>query len=138
MLNHPIKVICFWIALLIPDAVLGQESVTQTLAAECTTKGTDNQGRGQTCRSDRQEFHAPDNHVFAQNSLEKTRDDRNGRGPHCDETIHWDNFVEVIPGVTQPTTFIMSVSARSDGGIPNIGVRGWLKCTYRVDVVRYR
>lgn len=117
-----------------PIAVSGQESMTRTLAA----KGAGHVGKGQACRTDRPEIHAPDNHIPAQGSLEVPREDRDGKGPCRDETVQRDNLVEVIPDVTRPATLIMSVSARSDDGMLNAVVRGWLRCTHKVNVAMCR
>ena len=54
--------------------------------------------------------------------------------------MSWGEYVEIIPGtgITLPTSFTVIVHARSDGGVWNSGVRGWIECSYDVQLVKFK
>ena len=56
--------ICMGLLIVVPITSWTQESVNQTLTAECTTKGTAVDGRRRSCASNPQTIRAPENNVL--------------------------------------------------------------------------
>lgn len=109
---------------------------TQQIAAECTTKGTDWDGSRNSCRSGVSKVTAPANHVFAEKSLSGGM--TSGAGSEKDCILKWHDYIEVIPGtgIKQPRTVTLQAKARSPEH--DRGARGWAKCKYTVNVVKYK
>lgn len=120
-----------------------QEPVVQTLTAECTTGGTGADGARKTCESQAQTVRAPAGHVFSAMTMQKIEVDRMGSGPGCDWHIQWGDYVEIVPGVSLPSSLTVKVRARSPalwGGIlrKGVGARGRIKCRYEVVLGKYQ
>jgi hypothetical protein len=105
----------------------------QILHAECTTKATGISGARHGCASQWQTVQAPKGHVFAKETLKVSMLSGGGSEKACN--VAFDNNVAVIPGVLQPTTIKVQAKARSPRGYA--AGRGWAKCRYEVNLVRF-
>ncbi|MEI6810911.1 MAG: hypothetical protein WCK60_02565 [Candidatus Nomurabacteria bacterium] len=106
---------------------------SNTLVASCATKGTAPDGSRKHCDSTPPTcFEAPSGFVLAKDTLNIQE---SGNGNHsC--SITWENPVDVIPGVPQPTKICITGSADSPGGMRNMNAQGDVKCIAAINYVR--
>lgn len=104
----------------------------QEIVAECTTEGTDASGARHSCYSQVSPLTVPEGYVLAEKSLKGGFTGQNGSENDC--RIGWADYVDVIPGVTQPRTITLQAYARSPKG--HSSGRGWTKCKYTVEMVK--
>jgi hypothetical protein len=119
--------------LLLSQAVAAQ---VQTISAQCTTDATGADGKRHACDSEVQKFTAPENHVFAVNTLKGGLTKSNGSEKSC--SVGWDDLVEVIEGtdIKQPRTISLRAHARSPNG--HASGRGWATCVYSAKLTKYK
>lgn len=124
------------LALLTPLPSLGQTTTTQILAAECITKGKNADGSGHNCYSDWTVLVAPEGFVIAKDSLKGGFTSRNGGGNQCQ--VEWAEPRDIMAGITQPSVLRLRAYAETPGGgaFRDVGVRGWSKCKFEVNLVR--
>jgi len=109
---------------------------SQQVTCECTTDATGGDGVRHACDSTPSIINAPPNHVFNQNNVRGGETSGNGDEHGC--PLAFSKFVEVIPntGLTQPTTATTTCHARGPSG--HWAGRGWVSCTYVIDLVKYK
>ncbi|MCF7697636.1 hypothetical protein KPG66_16840 [Mycetohabitans sp. B2] len=105
---------------------------TQEIVAECRTQGTSLPGAVGGCDSQVSRLTAPEGYALLRESLKGGLVEKNGSENDC--RIGWADYVDVIPGVTQPRTITLQAHARSPKG-HGFG-RGWTKCKYTVEMVK--
>lgn len=110
--------------------------VTQTIAAECVTKGTNLDGSRESCESQVTVLRAAENNVFVPNSV--TGGEWSGAGSEHQCRIWFGDYVEVIPGsgIDAPTTVYAQSKSRSPKN--NHGSRGWAKCKWTLSQSKYQ
>lgn len=104
---------------------LATEQVPFVLSAECTTAGTRASGIRESCESEFSVYQAPAGYVIVKDQVQVA--DLSANGSHHDTDVLYDDWVEVIPGtkIYQPRVIKVRVRAMSEGGMFNVGVRGW-------------
>ena len=105
---------------------------TQEIVAECTTDGTSTTGARHSCDSQTSRITAPDGYVLSEKTLKGGVVKSNGSENEC--RVGWADYVDVIPGVTQPRTITLQAHARSPKG--HSSGRGWATCKYTVEMVK--
>lgn len=109
-----------------------------SLAAECTTDGTNWDGSRNDCRSAQPScYNAPPGFVVVEKSASPACTSCNGSENSCD--LSFFDPVEVIEGtgITQPRKICMGAYARSPGGMNNANARGWSKCVATGKITSY-
>jgi len=108
----------------------------QTIAADCTTDATAGNGVRHGCESNVSKLTAPDGFVFAEKTL--TGGETSGAGSEHSCNLSWGDYMEVIPGtgIQQPRTVTLQAKARGPKG--HFAGRGWAKCSYTVNLAKYK
>ena len=119
--------------------IQARETKSISLTAECTTKGTDWDGSRNSCHSKAQCQNVPSGYVIVEKSVERKCTSCNGSESSLAQSCRYSfgDFVEVIPGsgIEQPTQLCVSAHARSPRH--HHGARGWAKCEFNVNYVKY-
>lgn len=123
------------------SSAYGQEIKDFKYTAECTSKGTEVDGKRNSCTSEWSEHTVPSNFVYNETSLNVYYQGKNGSSNRCD--VEWDNFVELIPGtgITMPQTLRIRAHARSPKAkfpTHNTGARGWSECVFEGQYTKFR
>ena len=105
---------------------------THEIVAECTTRPTGPDGVIHICNSQVSRLTAPGGYVLSEKTLKGGLVESNGSENEC--RVGWADYVDVIPGVTQPRTITLQAHAKNPKGY--LVGRGWTKCKYTVEMVK--
>ena len=110
------------------------QGTSQSVSVECTTDATGLDGVRHDCNATPSVIRAPANFVFNQNTAKGGETSGNGDDHVCG--LNFSDQIEVIPGtgITQPAT--TTAHARSPSG--HASGRGWVNCTYTIELVKYK
>lgn len=104
----------------------------QEIVAQCKTEGTEASGVRHACDSQVNLITDPNGYVFAEKSLKGGLIEKNGSEYNC--RVGWADYVDVVPGITQPRTITLQAHARSPKG--HSSGRGWATCKYTIEMVK--
>jgi hypothetical protein len=97
----------------------------EPLYVECITEGTTPMGERRSC-THRQCTSVPSGYVFIENRMSLQQVGDRGSANSCSKDF--ENRRELQHGIAQATRICVNVHAVSDGGMVNIGVRGFTRC----------
>ncbi len=105
---------------------------TQEIVAECETKPTGGDGVRHNCDSQVSRITVPNGYVLAEKSLKGGFISEAGSSNEC--RVGWEDYVDIVPGITQPRTITLQAHAKGPKG--HWAGRGWTKCKYTVEMVK--